>query len=116
MFFTNGMARGFYHSKRPPKFRLWMAASIGKKQRSKLIIHSLTDLYGPVGDSVLEISIYREFSFESIKKLLIIMNNYFKMEYTLMSYFQKFPNKKIMKCVSCGLIRLHTVVTRLIQL
>ena len=35
-----------------------MAASIGKKFRSKLIIHSLTDLYGPVGDSVLEISLF----------------------------------------------------------
>ena len=61
-------ARGFYHSKRPPKFRLWMAASIGKKFRSKVIIHSLTDLYGPVGDSILEISLFRESSFDVIKK------------------------------------------------
>ena len=52
-------ARGFYHSQRPPKHELWMAASIGKKYRSKVIIHSLTDLYGPVGDAKLEIILYR---------------------------------------------------------
>ena len=61
-------ARGFYHKKRPPKFRMWMAASIGKKYRSKVIIHSLTDLYGPVGNSVLNISLYRESTFETITK------------------------------------------------
>ena len=32
------IARGFYHDERPPKHRLWMAASIGKKYRSKIII------------------------------------------------------------------------------
>ena len=47
---------------------------MGKKLRSKLIIHSLTDLYGPVGDSVLEISIYRDLLLKVLKKLLIIMN------------------------------------------
>ena len=61
-------ARGFYHSKRPPKFRLWMAASIGRKYRSKAIIHSLTDLYGSIGDSQLEITLYRENTFETISK------------------------------------------------
>ena len=58
-------ARGFYHTNRPPKYRLWMAASIGKKFRSKIIIHSLTDLYGPVDDSKLEIILFRESTFFS---------------------------------------------------
>ena len=62
-------ARGFYHTQRPPKHRLWMAASIGKKYRSKIIIHSLTDLYGPVGDAKLEIILYRENTFETITKV-----------------------------------------------
>jgi hypothetical protein len=61
-------ARGFYHAQRPPKHRLWMAASIGKKYRSKIIIHSLTDLYGPVEDSKLEIILYKEDTFETITK------------------------------------------------
>ena len=63
-------ARGFYHSKRPPKYRMWMAASIGKKYRSKVIIHSLTDLYGPVGDSKLEVILYREGTFKTKTKVL----------------------------------------------
>ena len=46
-----------------------MAASIGKKYRSKIIIHSLTDLYGPVGDAELEIILYRENTFETITKV-----------------------------------------------
>jgi len=62
-------ARGFYHSQRPPKHRLWMAASIGKKYRSKVIIHSLTDLYGPVGNAKLEIILYKEDTFETITKV-----------------------------------------------
>lgn len=61
-------ARGFYHSKRPPKYRLWMIAAIGRKYRSKLIIHSITDIYGPVGDSILEVKLYRENSMEVTTK------------------------------------------------
>jgi hypothetical protein len=61
-------ARGFYHPERPPKHRLWMAASIGKKYRSKVIIHSMVDLYGSVGDSKLEIILYKEDTFETVTK------------------------------------------------
>ena len=63
-------ARGFYHSKRPPKHRLWMVSALGKKLRSKLIIHSITDLYGPVGDnSEITITLYRENTLDTkIKK------------------------------------------------
>ena len=60
--------RGFYHDERPPKHRLWMAASIGKKYRSKIIIHSIIDLYGPVGDNEIEMIMYRESTFETITK------------------------------------------------
>jgi len=61
-------ARGFYHSKRPPKFRMWMVAAIGKKYRSKLFVHSITDLYGQVKDSILSIKLFRENGFEPIEK------------------------------------------------
>lgn len=63
-------ARGFYHKKRPPKHRLWMAASIGKKYRSKIILHSLIDLYGNIGNAKLEIILYRENTFETITKFI----------------------------------------------
>ena len=39
-----------------------------KKYRSQIIIHSLTDLYGPVEDSKLEIILYKEDTFETITK------------------------------------------------
>ena len=61
-------ARGFYHSQRPPKYRLWMVAALGKRFRSKLIIHSITDFYGPVGDSELSISLYRENTLDIVTK------------------------------------------------
>jgi hypothetical protein len=62
-------ARGFYHSKRPPKYRLWMVAAIGKRFRSKLIIHSIIDHYGPVGDSELSITLYKENTFNTVTKV-----------------------------------------------
>ena len=61
-------ARGFYHDNRPPKYRMWAIAALGKKFRSKLIIHSITDIYGPVGDSVLAISLYRENTMDVVTK------------------------------------------------
>lgn len=61
-------ARGFYHSERPPKYRMWMSGAIGKKYRSKIIIHALTDLYGPVKDSILTLKLYREKTFDIIEK------------------------------------------------
>ncbi|MBT4435498.1 hypothetical protein HOD02_04200, partial [bacterium] len=62
-------ARGFYHSKRPPKYRLWMVAAIGKRFRSKLIIHSITDHYGPIEDSELSITLYKENTFDTVTKV-----------------------------------------------
>ena len=61
-------ARGFYHSERPPKYRMWMSAGLGKKYRSKLIIHALTDLYGPLGDNTLTLKLFRDSTFEVIEK------------------------------------------------
>ena len=61
-------ARGFYHSERPPKYRMWMSGALGKKYRSKIIIHALTDLYGPVKDSILTLKLYREKTFDIIEK------------------------------------------------
>ena len=59
-------ARGFYHSQRPPKHRLWMAASIGKNIE-QVIIHSLTD-FTDLSEMKLEIILYREDTFEAISK------------------------------------------------
>ena len=61
-------ARGFYHNKRPTKHRMWMIAALGKKYRSKIFVHSLTDLYGPVGDSIIKISLYRENTSDVVTK------------------------------------------------
>lgn len=63
-------ARGFYHSHRPPKYNLWMVIAAGKKYRSQLIIQNLTHLYGEVGDSVLDIALYREGSMKAVHRKL----------------------------------------------
>ena len=61
-------ARGFYHNKRPTKYRMWMVAALGKKYRGKIFVHSITDIYGPVKDSILKISLYRENTFDVVTK------------------------------------------------
>jgi len=61
-------ARGFYHKNRPPKHRLWMAISLGKKYRSKIILHSIKDIYGEVGDNDFEVLLYRESTFDVVSK------------------------------------------------
>jgi hypothetical protein len=61
-------ARGFYHKNRPPKHRLWMAISLGKKYRSKIILHSIKDIYGEVGNIEFEVLLYRESTFDVISK------------------------------------------------
>jgi len=61
-------ARGFYHKSRPPKHRLWMAISLGKKYRSKIILHSIRDIYGEVGNNDFEILLYRESTFDVVSK------------------------------------------------
>ena len=61
-------ARGFVHNKVPTKYRMWMVAALGKKYRSKMFIHSQTNLYGPIGKSVLKISLYRENTFDVVIK------------------------------------------------
>ena len=61
-------ARGFYHQGRPKKFHYWMVVALGKKYRSQLILQTISDLYGPIGDSAIKISLYQEDTHEVITK------------------------------------------------
>ena len=45
-----------------------MAISLGKKYRSKIILHSIKDIYGEVGNIQFEVLLYRESTFDVISK------------------------------------------------
>ena len=47
---------------------MWMVAALGKNYRSTLFVHSVSDLYGEVKNSVLSIKLFREIGFEPIEK------------------------------------------------
>ena len=61
-------ARGFYHKGRPEKYNYWMVVALGKKYRSQLILQTISDLYGSIGDSTFTISLYQDDTHKVITK------------------------------------------------